>query len=107
MHWCVNAVTRAEGLPSAVLIRAVEPLEGIAFMRRRRLVEGLKALCDGPAKLCQAFAIDGRKNEADLSRGPLRILSGNSVPERLVQRTARVGISRARDWPLRWIVADG
>ena len=107
MHWCVNAVTRADGLPSAVLIRAVEPLGGVAFMRRRRPVEGLKGLCDGPAKLCQAFAIDGRKNEADLSRGPLRILSGNSVPNRFVQCTPRVGISRAREWPLRWIVAGG
>lgn len=105
MHWCVNAVTRAEGQPSAVLIRAVTPLTGTAFMRRRRPVDGLKGLCDGPAKLCQAFAIDGRKNEADLSRGPLRILSGSPVPDRYVQCTPRVGISRAREWPLRWIVA--
>jgi DNA-3-methyladenine glycosylase len=106
MHWCVNVVTRAEGLPSAVLIRAVEPLDGIAFMRRRRQVaRGLRGLCDGPAKLCEAFAIDGQENGADLSRGPLRILSGESVPNRLVQRTARIGISRARNWPLRWIVA--
>ena len=105
-HWCVNAVTRAVGLPSAVLIRAVEPLDGIAIMRRRRpAARGLRGLCDGPAKLCQAFGIDGQKNGADLSRGPLRILAGDAVPNAAVQCTARIGITKARDWPLRWIVS--
>jgi DNA-3-methyladenine glycosylase len=106
MHWCVNAVTRDAGLPSAVLIRAVEPLDGLAFMRRRRhAARSDDQLCDGPAKLCQAFAIDGSKNRADLSRGPLRICEGRKVPDRLVQVTPRIGISRARDWPLRWVTS--
>lgn len=104
MHWCLNAVTRAKGLPSAVLLRAVEPLDGIESMRRRRpRARNDAALCDGPAKLCQAFAIDGRQNRADLSRGPLRILAGEPVPDALVRRTPRIGISRARSWPLRWV----
>lgn len=109
MHWCVNAVTRGVGLPSAVLIRAVEPIAGIERMRTRRpRARDDRSLCDGPAKLCEAFAIGEKQNGADLTRGPLRILSGEPVPDRLVRRGARIGISRARDWPLRWVVArDG
>jgi DNA-3-methyladenine glycosylase len=105
MHWCVNAVTRAEGLPSAVLIRAVEPLAGIALMRERRpRARSDRELCDGPAKLCAAFAIDGHQNRAALWRGPLRILEGEPFSDRDVRRTPRIGISRARSWPLRWDV---
>ncbi len=59
MHWCVNAVTRRAGLPSAVLIRAGEPLEGIAAMRRRRGVKRDGDLTNGPAKLCEALGITG------------------------------------------------
>ena len=107
MHWCVNAVTRAIGEPSAVLIRAVQPIEGIEVMRRHRPRARADAqLCDGPAKLCQAFGIDGRKNRADLARGPLRILSGQPVDDRAVRRTARIGITKAVSWPLRYVVAD-
>ena len=106
MHWCVNAVTRAAGLPGAVLIRAVEPLEGIEFMRRRRAsARGNADLCNGPAKLCQAFAIDGKQNRADLVRGPLRILAGDRVSDANVCVTPRIGIRRAKAWPLRWVVA--
>ena len=69
MHWCVNAVTRDVGLPSAVLIRAVQPLEGVEAMRRRRGREADARLADGPAKLCQAMGIDGTHNRAPLWRG--------------------------------------
>ena len=105
MHWCVNAVTRAEGLPGAVLIRAVEPLAGIQFIRERRpRACADHELCNGPAKLCAAFAIDSRQNRAALWRGPLRILEGEPFSDRDVRRTRRIGISRARSWPLRWNV---
>lgn len=107
MHWLVNAVTRPEGEPSAVLIRAVQPIEGIDAMRRRRPRARRDAhLCDGPAKLCQAFAIDGRKNRADLLRGPLRILSGRAVDDASVRCTPRIGITRAVSLPLRWVAVD-
>lgn len=105
MHWCANAVTRAEGLPSAVLIRALEPVAGIATMRRHRARARDDAhLCDGPAKLCQALGITGAQNKADLTRGPLRILSGQPFADRYVRCTPRIGITRARAWPLRWMV---
>lgn len=105
MHWCVNAVTRAEGLPSAVLIRSVEPVAGIETMRERRpRARSDQQLCDGPAKLCAAFGIDGRQNRAALWKGPLRILEAEPISDQDVRRTRRIGISRARSWPLRWNV---
>lgn len=106
MHWCVNAVTRREGLPSAVLIRAVEPLEGLDAMRRRRGgARGPKELTNGPAKLCEAFAITGpRHHGTSLVTSSLRILEGDRVSDRDVAVTPRIGIARAADWPLRWVV---
>lgn len=114
MYWCVNAVTRAEGLPSAVLIRGVRPLEGLDAMRRRREAgaRGTRrriadhALADGPGKLCRAFGIDGPAHHgADLVHGPaLRILHGVPVDDVLVAVTPRVGISKAREWPLRFLL---
>jgi DNA-3-methyladenine glycosylase len=105
MHWCVNAVTRRAGLPSAVLIRALEPLEGIAAMRRRRGVKRDRELTNGPAKLCEALAITGEAhNGVSLRTSPLRILRGETVPDSAVAVTRRIGISKAAEEPLRWIV---
>ena len=104
MHWCVNAVTRRAGLPSAVLIRALEPLEGIPAMRRRRGVNRDRELTNGPAKLCEAFGITGARNGASLQTSPLKILRGERVQDRDVAVTRRIGISKAVDEPLRWIV---
>jgi DNA-3-methyladenine glycosylase len=106
MHWCVNAVTRREGLPSAVLIRAVEPLEGLDAMRRRRTgARGPNELTNGPAKLCEAFAITGpRHHGASLATSSLRILEGDKLSDSDVAVTPRIGIARAVDWPLRWVV---
>jgi DNA-3-methyladenine glycosylase len=105
MHWCVNAVTRRAGMPSAVLIRAVEPLEGIEAMRRRRHGRPDRELTNGPGKLCEAFGITGpRHHGASLLSSPLRILAGGRVPDADVAVTPRIGISRAAAEPLRWIV---
>jgi DNA-3-methyladenine glycosylase len=107
MHWCVNAVTRSEGLPSAVLIRALEPLDGIDLMRRRRPgARRPEELANGPARLCSALGISGAHNGLPLQRPPLLVRKGQPVPDDVVTVTARVGISKAADWPLRWIVAD-
>ena len=105
MHWCVNAVTRARGLPSAVLIRALEPIDGIEAMRRRRHGRPDRELTNGPSKLCEALAITGpRFHGVSLISSPLRILWGNPIPDRDVAITPRIGISKAADDPLRWIV---
>jgi DNA-3-methyladenine glycosylase len=108
MHWCLNAVTRREGYPAAVLIRALEPVAGLETMRRRRGHTSDRTLCAGPARLCMALGITGRLNGTSLQRGPLRIFR-MAMPRRLpprIARTPRVGITRATEWPLRYLLAD-
>ena len=102
MHWCVNAVTREAGFGSAVLIRALEPLAGETLMQARRGVTQARELTNGPAKLCDALAIDRRFDGARLDRGPLRILAAAAVADAGVGVSARVGIRKAADWPLRF-----
>jgi len=107
MYWCFNAVTRAEGLPSAVLVRALEPVEGVGLMRARRGQPArARDLTNGPGKLCGALGITGALNGLRLDRPPLSIRSGSSVPDSQVVVTPRIGIRRAADWPLRWAVRD-
>jgi len=105
VHWCFNAVTRAEGLASAVLVRAVEPVEGVELMEERRgeRVKGT-SLTNGPGKLCGALGIDGSHNGLSLQRGPLVIREGSPVPDDAVQVGARIGITKAADWPLRYMI---
>ncbi|MEO5590212.1 MAG: DNA-3-methyladenine glycosylase [Gemmatimonadaceae bacterium] len=107
MHWCVNAVTRAEGLPSAVLVRAIEPLSGVRLMQQRRgpRVRGVN-LTNGPAKLCAALGIDGAFNGLSLQQRPLVIRQGEPVADASVVTATRIGITKATDWPLRYYLAD-
>lgn len=106
-HWCFNAVTREEGHGSAVLVRAIEPVRGLALMRQRRPAARRDAdLTNGPGKLCQALGIDGQLNGVRLDRRPLRILVGDPVDESDVSVTARIGITQAAEWPLRWTVTE-
>jgi DNA-3-methyladenine glycosylase len=107
MHFCVNVVTRPAGVPQAVLIRALEPLDGAAVMRRRRgLLEVPEwRLCRGPGALCQALGITRAQNGADLVRGSLRIVDGPTIASPRVARTTRIGIAYAgahaeRPWRL-------
>ena len=106
VHWCFNAVTRAEGLPSAVLVRALQPVAGIEMMKERR---GPKInsvnLTNGPGKLCAALGIDGSMNGLTLQRGPLVIREGESVPPSQIVTATRIGITRAAEWPLRYYIA--
>jgi DNA-3-methyladenine glycosylase len=104
MHWCFNAVTREEGHGSAVLVRALEPVAGLPLMRRRRRVQRDLDLTSGPARLCDAFGVTGQQNGVRLDRGPLRILRGDDVPDDDVAITPRVGIKKAVEWPLRFLV---
>ena len=105
VHWCVNAVTRELGHGSAVLIRAVEPVQGLPLMRRRRGNTPDRDLANGPGKLCQALGIDGRHNGTSLVRGAVRILRGDPVSGQEVLATPRIGISKAASWPLRFVDA--
>lgn len=109
MYFCLNAVTRVSGAPSAVLIRAIEPEEGLDLMRRRRAARRGAAvtddrLADGPGKLCDAMGISLEQNRVDLTGPPLWIEPGPR-PARVVW-TPRVGISAGGDRLWRALVAD-
>ena len=93
MHHCLNVVTEEEGFPAAVLIRALEPLEGLEIMRRYRSGRPDRELTNGPAKLCQALAIDRGFNGVDLCTGEvLFIEEGRMVAQEEVGTSPRIGI---------------
>ena len=93
MHHCLNVVTEETGFPAAVLIRALEPLEGLDIMRRYRSGRPDRELTNGPAKLCQALAIDRGFNGVDLCTGEvLFIEEGRMVAQEEVGTSPRIGI---------------
>jgi DNA-3-methyladenine glycosylase len=96
-HWHFNLVANAAGRPEAVLIRALEPLQGQGSMaRRRKLPVTSPALCNGPGKLCQALGITARDYGRDLTLGQrLYLLDASRTP---IQRTPRIGIAYAGLW---------
>ncbi|HEX6657587.1 MAG TPA: DNA-3-methyladenine glycosylase [Ilumatobacter sp.] len=103
MHYCANIVTGTEGHGAAVLLRAVTPLAGIDVMSERR--GGRRDLADGPAKLCQAFAIGPSHNGADLcSAADIGLFDDGTPPPRAPVVGPRIGITRAVDVPWRWRV---
>jgi DNA-3-methyladenine glycosylase len=93
MHHCLNVVTEEEGFPAAVLIRALEPLEGLEIMRRHRSGRPDGELTNGPAKLCQALAIDREFNGLDLCTSQvLFIEEGRMVAQGEIGTSPRIGI---------------
>ncbi|HCE18205.1 MAG TPA: DNA-3-methyladenine glycosylase [Anaerolinea thermolimosa] len=96
MHWMLNVVTEREGFPAAVLIRAVEVVEGHSLVAERRAGVPPHHWADGPAKLCQAFAIDGSLNSADLTNpeSGLWIEPGTPFADSIILSGPRVGIDR-------------
>ena len=102
IHHCFNIVTGREGHPSAVLVRALEPVRGLEAMRRRR--GGSPELCSGPGRLSQALGIDLRHNGLALGDGDVRLEVGQPVTDADVGTSGRIGITKARDWPLRFFV---
>jgi DNA-3-methyladenine glycosylase len=109
MHWCVNVVADREEVPTACLIRALEPLEGIEEMRKRRRRESEVELCSGPAKLTQALRIDRALDGVDLvESGELYIVRGPRARRR-IRRSPRIGVAYAEEWarkPLRFYFED-
>lgn len=102
IHWCLNAVTDREDHPAGVLLRALAPLEGEETMRCRR---GHEELTSGPARLTEALGVGPDLQRHLLHRPPLRICRGSPVPDAAVERSGRIGISRAKDRPLRFFDA--
>lgn len=105
MHYCCNIVTGAEGHGAGVLIRSIEPIEGESVMVENRHGRGGRELADGPAKVCQALAIDQRLNGHDLERAPLRLIVRPPLASSDIIVTPRIGISRAVDMPWRFMIA--
>ena len=106
VHYCLNAITNPAGRPGCVLIRALEPLAGIAAMARRRGVAvGARRLASGPGNLTRALGLSLRDNGADLTRGPLVIAPRDRARDFTIARGPRVGITRSVDLPLRFWIA--
>jgi DNA-3-methyladenine glycosylase len=100
IHWCVNFVCEGVGSASAVLIRALEPTDGIAAMRERRGLDDPRALCSGPGKLCQALGITREHDGLPLDRPPFELRERKAEPE--IVQGPRIGISKAVDLPWRY-----
>jgi DNA-3-methyladenine glycosylase len=104
IHAMLNAVAEDEGIGAAVLIRALEPTEGVELMRARRGHERLEDLCSGPGKLTQALGVELSHNGCDLGHGPVLIAPRSGpAPEIVVSR--RIGISKATELPWRFSAA--
>jgi DNA-3-methyladenine glycosylase len=106
MYECLNFVAEPEGQAGCVLIRALEPIAGIATMRRRRpAAKRLEDLASGPGKLTLALGITRKQNGADLTGSSLQVREVREEPLISVEVTPRVGITHCTDWPLRFLIA--
>lgn len=104
MHYCCNITVGPEGYGAAVLIRAIEPVEGQDKMLQLRGGRGGYELTNGPAKVCQAFGIDKSWNGHDLTAEPLRLEQLPALPRQQVIQTTRIGITKAVDAPWRFYI---
>src|SRR4051794_39681921 len=103
IHWCLNFVCEDEGVASAVLIRALEPTQGLEAMRARRGVDEPRLLLSGPGRLCQALAITGEHDGLPLDRAPFELPARRDTRDIVVG--PRVGITKAVDRPWRYGLA--
>ena len=105
MHYCFNVVAEKEGVGAGVLIRALEPTQGIELMKKRRNQDNIHNLCNGPAKLVQALAIGKKDYGKPLYKGSLYIAEPKLKDIKVVFGP-RVGISKAQDKPWRFWIKD-
>ena len=100
IHWCLNFVCEETGSASAVLVRALEPLHGLAAMRRRRGLHEVRALCSGPGKLCEALGVTRKQNGLALDRAPFELRARSGTPD--IATGVRIGITKAAKKPWRY-----
>src|SRR4051794_38258658 len=105
MHWCANLVCQRAGLASAVLLRALEPLGGLDVMRSRRGHVPDRELCSGPGKLCQALGITRELDSRRMAGSEVLVHRPRSSEAGTIVVTPRIGITKAADWPLRFVLA--
>lgn len=103
IHWCLNFVCEGEGVAAAVLVRALEPTEGVARMQERRRVDNARLLAAGPGRLCEALGVAKEHDGLPLDRPPFALLPRESTPE--IVTAPRIGITRAADLPWRYLLA--
>ncbi len=106
IHNCMNVATADEGRGEAVLVRAIEPIDGVEEMIRARRWKGrpLRNLANGPGKVCQALGISLEYSGQDLlTNGVVRLRPGSTPPPADVDVTPRIGITKAADWPRRFV----
>ena len=110
MHWCANVVCGADGVPHAVLLRALAPIAGLDEMfAARAAARRPEDLCSGPAKLCQAMGLDGEDDGADLVKGDrgIRLVTDGTPPPREPSVGFRIGLSAGAEHPWRfWVTGD-
>lgn len=107
LHRCFNVVTNREGIGEAVLIRALEPIEGLQLMASRRGLSDIRQLCNGPAKLVQAMGLSAIHDGADLTQGTLILReSQDELSSGTIVQGPRIGIRKARELPYRFALAD-
>lgn len=106
MYFCCNVVTGLKGHGSAVLLRALEPVEGEAVMSANRGGKSGIEVTNGPAKLCAAYGIDKQLNGHDLREEPLELILQDPLPPNQIVQTTRIGISQAKDVQWRFYIKD-
>ena len=105
MHCCLNFVAETEGVPGAVLIRALEPVAGIDEMRLRRPgAKRIRDLANGPGKLTRAMGITLGMTGVDVTRGDLTVRRPRKMDEIRIGVSPRIGITKCADWPLRFFI---
>jgi len=102
MYHCLNIVSGKQGEGEAVLIRALEPVQGIPLMQRRRKTKKIENLCNGPGKLTQAFGITKKHDNMSLLEGPLQIYNSRIKPE--ICTSTRIGLSAGKELELRFFI---
>lgn len=104
IHWCANLVCEGNARGGAVLLRALEPLEGHDAMAVRRGSDDERLLCRGPGRLAQALGMSLAQSGVAMHGSEVVVLPGESVADAQVVRGPRIGITRAVEWPLRFSV---
>jgi len=105
MHYCCNVVVGEKGHGAAVLIRSIVPIEGEEHMIANRGGRSVD-LSNGPAKVCQALLIDKTLNGHKLTESPLRLVPGEIVPDEDILQTTRIGISKGKEAPWRFLIRE-
>jgi DNA-3-methyladenine glycosylase len=106
VHWMLNVLVKGAARSGLILIRALDPRRGLGLMRVRRGVEDIHRLCSGPGKLAQALDITKRHHEMNLCADPRYCFVRDEGRNLSVVADPRIGISRARDFPWRFTLAD-